>query len=174
MRLYDVPSEIASFEVEIEANAGEITPELEERWKAFVAAGKDKIEAAAMVITTLKAQAEACEAEAERLQSRAESLAKNVERLKELTIGAVDAMGGKVKTSLFTIWTQDSASSISVEVKPGTDLAEMAEFLPGFVRTKRELDKKAILDRIKSDPTFTPAECLVIDQKPGTHYLRIK
>src|SRR5258708_24872570 len=125
MKLYDVPMEIASFEMEIEAAEGVITPELEARWEQFVAAGKDKIEAAAMVIQTIKAQGEACEAEAYRLKKRADSLSRNVERLKELTISAVDSFGGKVKTSLFTIWTQDSAATKSVDLAPGADIADM-------------------------------------------------
>jgi hypothetical protein len=174
MKLYDIPFEIASFETEIEANEGVITPKLEARWKEFISAGKDKIEAGAMVIQTLKAQAEACEAEAKRLQKRADSLSANVERLKQLTIGAVDSFGGKVKTPLFTIWTQDSAATLSIETAPDADLKEMEEYMPEFVRTQRELNKKAIAEKIKAGPDWEIPPCLNVTEKPGTHYLRIR
>lgn len=183
MKLYDIPREIEDFENELIQNGGELTEDLEKRWHGFVNAGKDKIEAACCVVVGLQAQQEACEKEAKRLTEKAAQHEHNVKRLKDLMIYAVDALGGKVKTSLFTVWTQTSASQIKVEMKEGTDLAKLEITHPQFVRVKREANIEAIkkaVELIESQrqevgelkPDAIPG--FIVSHTQGTHFLRIK
>lgn len=104
MKLCDVPIEFAELERALVESAGELSPELEQRFDTFLRAGKDKIEAAAMVVRGFEMEAEACQQEAKRLGQRSALLEKNAARLKRLILCALDsAFAGKVKTPLFTI-----------------------------------------------------------------------
>lgn len=173
MKLYDIPMEFAELEQALIESEGELTPDLEQRFDDFLRGGKDKIEAASMVIRTLEREADACKTEAARLSERKTSHEKNAERLKKMVLIAVDsAFDGKVKTSLFTVWGQTSAARQSVDLMPGSDLEELKKRAPEFVRTSYELDKKAIEEAHKSGKALP--EDIIISDVPGTRYLRIK
>lgn len=138
MKLYDIPKEIEIFEDRLINGGGELTPELEAEWSSFVSQGKDKLEAAAFVINSIKGDIEKCEAEVERLKSRAQSSTRNVDRLRDLTLYALKAFGGKVKTSLVTLYIGNSGKRLKTELKPGTDLEQLSKAHPHLVRVKYE------------------------------------
>ena len=79
MKLYDIPIEAADIEAELAENYGELTPEIEQRIAQFLSDGKDKIEAAAVVVKSLEADAAICKQEAQRLMQRAQYLDKGAE-----------------------------------------------------------------------------------------------
>jgi hypothetical protein len=172
MKLYDLPMEFAAMEAALVESGGELTPELEQQYDALLRAGADKIEAAAKVVRMLEAQRDACKEEAARLADRAQSLENGKDRLKAMMIGAVDAFGGKVKTSLFTVYTQTSATQTHVDLVPGTELPRLAESDPDLVRVTHELNKQFIKEAIKSGQQLP--ECVVLTEVPGTKSLRIK
>jgi Siphovirus Gp157 len=142
--LYDIPQEIEQFEQQLIENGGELTPELEQAWSAFVQSGKDKLEAAAFVLNRLKHDAETCRTEVRRLEKRALSTETNRKRLSELTLYALKALGGKIKTSLISMWTGRTAKQISVEVKAGADLAAVAATHPELVRVSYAANLEAV------------------------------
>ena len=72
--LYDIPIEAEQIEIELSETYGELTPELEARISDFIAASKDKVEAAAAVVRSLEANAGIVQAEAERMRQRAVGL----------------------------------------------------------------------------------------------------
>jgi Siphovirus Gp157 len=120
MNLYEIPVEFSELESALVESAGELSPELEQRFDAFLRAGKDKIEAGAMVVRGFEIEAEVCRLEAKRLLDRSAALENNAGRLRKLVLCALDsAFAGKVKTSLFTIWGQTSAPCISFDLTPG-------------------------------------------------------
>jgi Siphovirus Gp157 len=173
MKLYDIPMDFAELEQALIESEGELSPELEKQFDDFLRGGKDKIEAAAMVVRTLEAEAEACVREAKRLKERQTSLENNADKLKKLMLIAVDAaFAGKVKTSLFTVWGQTSQPGIGIELKPGADLAEIHARVPELIRTKYELDKEAI-KQASLDGKQLPGEITLYDV-PGTRFLRIR
>jgi hypothetical protein len=173
MKLYDIPMEFAQLEEALIEGQGELTPELEARFDEFLRAGKDKLEAGAMVVRSLEMEAEACNQEADRLQTRAESATKNAERLKALVLRAVDlAFSGKVKTDLFTIWGQTSAPVVKFDLDPETTLEDLEKHFPTLVRVKRELNASALKDMHKAGEEIP--EGLIVTTLPGTRFLRIK
>ena len=89
MKLYDISAEAQAIEMLLTDSDGELTPEIEQRMKEFVEGGKEKLENAACVVRSLKAQSDACEAEAKRLKARSASLEANSDRLKALMAVAV-------------------------------------------------------------------------------------
>jgi hypothetical protein len=170
MNLYEIPVEFAELESALIESAGDLSPELEQRFDAFLRAGKDKIEAGAMVVRGFEIEAEACKQEAKRLIERAAALENNSARLKKLILLALDgAFAGKVKTSLFTIWGQTSAPCVSFDLMPGADLATLPE---ACVRTTRSLATDAIKQMLKQGEAL-PEE-IIVTEVPGTRYLRIR
>lgn len=138
MKLYDIPKEIEIFEDRLINGGGELTPEMESEWATFVAQGRDKLEAAAFVINRIEGDIEICEAEVKRLKDRADSSTRNVDRLRDLTLYALKGLGGKVKTSLVSLWVGCSGKKLKTELKPGTDLAELNRTHPHLVRVNYE------------------------------------
>jgi iron uptake system EfeUOB component EfeO/EfeM len=149
MKLYEIPAEIEKFEDKLIENEGELTPELEAEWKAFVQSGKDKLEGAAFVLQRLKSDAATCRTEVQRLQARAQRTEKNRGRLCDLTLYALKAMGGKIKTALVSMYVGRTGKLISVELKEGTDLEAVAKTHPQFVRVKYEADLEPIKEAYK-------------------------
>lgn len=174
MKLYELPLEADQIEVELHTNLGELTPELEQRIAAFLSEGKAKIEAAAIVVKSLLSDADACTSEAERLAKRGAQLAASADRLKNLMLFAVDqGFAGKVKTAKFTIWGQTSAPGVGFDLAPGTDINELMAFHPQFVRAADpELNRTALKEAFKLGVVI-PEE-IVIEQRDGTRFLRIK
>lgn len=173
MTLYDISLEGLVIADILEANEGELTPELEERLNRLMQEGPDRIEAAAMVVRTIEANALACKAEAQRLAERAKGFENNVQRLKDrMTIALDCAFGGKVKTARFTIWTQKSADTTAFDLREEFTLEMLKEDNPELVRTKLELDKQAC-KRILEEAGELP-ESIFVDHSEGKRYARIK
>ena len=173
MKLYDIPFEAAVIERALVENEGELTPELEAQINNLLTAGQDKIEAAAMVIRNLEADAEACHEEAQRLRDRECSIVRNIDRLKGMVVTALDAaFNGKVKTAKFTVYAQTSAPTLAIEAAPDADLMEIAKQAPWAVRIKPELCKKEIQERIKGGDEIPNG--LMVEERPGTRFLRIR
>lgn len=157
-RLYDIPKEIDNFESRLIHNEGELTPEMEQEWAAFIEGSKERLEAAAFVIKRLDADAETCRSECRRLQGRAQSTERNSARLSDLTLYALKAMGGKVKTALVSLYIGRSGKQIAVEEKEGTDRAEVAKTNPNLIRVKYELNLEAIKEAYGSISAQLDAE----------------
>lgn len=171
MKLYDIPREIEMFEDRLINAGGELTPELEAEWSAFVSQGKDKLESAAFVISRFEDDIETCEAEVKRLRARAAAGCRNVDRLKGLTLYALQAMGGKLKTALVSMWIGRTGTQVQVEVKEGTDLTQLEKTHPQFVRVKREINMEALKQAIKTEEAVP--DCFTVRHVEPTEYLRI-
>lgn len=124
MKLYDLPIIWANIESDLDAAAGELTPEIEARIKSLMVGGADKLDAAMCVVKSLEAQSNAAAEEAQRLYTRAASFAKNAERLRSMILPALIALGGKVKTARFSFSTQ-TRDTIAFEIRPGTEFWEL-------------------------------------------------
>ena len=173
LSLYDIGVEALQIEDLLIAGEGELTPELEERWNALLTGGKDKINAAACVVKSLEANAEACKLEAQRLTQRAQAFASDADRLKDRIKVAVDlAFNGKVKTDLFTVWCQTSAATTAYELLPGVSIFNFRREYPEYSRVTVELDKAALKEAQKhGEPLPTQ---IVATEREGTRFVRIK
>lgn len=154
-------------------NMGELTPELEQRLDALMMAGPDRLEAAAKVVRSMEANAKACEEESDRLRERGRSFANQADKLKQRMTFCLDAaFGGKVKTALFTIWTQKSADRTVAELLPGVTPEMLQEERPDLVRVKVELDRQKCVELFKAKDELP--ETLVFEEREGSRYVRIK
>lgn len=173
MTLYDMTLEGLQIADILTENEGELTPELEARLDVLMQAGPDRLEAAAMVVRNLEADAMACKAEAQRLAERAQGFENNAKRLKErMTIALDAAFNGKIKTARFTLWTQKAADSVAFDLREEFTLDMLEEDLPEAVRTKKELNKVAL--RQMFDAGQQLPEAVFVEETPGKRYTRIK
>ena len=172
MKLYEIPRELDAIEELLIETGGELTPELEQRFSDCISQGKDKLESAAFVLCRMDDDAEACDAEIKRLRQRKGTLERNRERLADLTLYALKAMGGKLKTALVTMFTRRSADQIHIEAAPGTDLVELHKQFPELVRVKYELNLEQAKAMQKAGAEL-PA-CLLVTKTLGTESLGIR
>ena len=174
MNLYQIPLEANAIEEQLFENIGELTQGLEQRIKDFLTGGKEKIEAAAIVIGSLEEDAAICQAESQRLIERAAQLNQSADRLRRMVLCAVDlGFAGKVKTSKFTIWGQTSGNVTQFELKAGVDIYQLMAAHPELVRAKDpELDKTALKETVKGGGEIPPEIAVVTLE--GKRFLRIK
>lgn len=171
--LYQVTQEGMELEAILTEAGGELTEDLEARLDSFLKSGEKKVTAACMVVQSLKAAEDACRNEAKRLQERAEMYNRNVRRLQDRILWAIDgAFGGKLKTPLFTVYGQTSGATKTYDVAPDADLVAMQKLFPQVVRVKYELDRLA-LKSMAAQGLILPTAVTVVEN-PGTRYLRIK
>jgi|SRR5579885_1884353 hypothetical protein len=174
--LYDLTAEgLAIFDM-LADNLGELTPELEQRLDRLMLEGPERIEAAAMVVRTLEQNAKACEEEAQRLRDRAKSFDAQADRLKLRMTKCLDAaFNGKVKTPLFTIYTQKSADRTVAELMPGITAEMLHKSNPELVRVKMELDREKCVEMYKDAERRTALpELLLFEEREGSRYVRIR
>lgn len=147
MKLYEIPQEFQHLEDLLIESGGELTPEIEAAFAAIQEQCEAKIEAAACVAKNLAASAEAAKAEANRLFGRAQAFENAEARLRTLILPALQALGGKVKTARFTIYTT-TRESVAFALKPGHEAFELPE---KFIRVREpELNKTALKDALKA------------------------
>lgn len=170
MKLYQIPLEAQGIEAALEAAEGELSPRLEAQIQEFLAAGAEKIEAAACVLKSLQAQAEACAEEESRLQARRLGLKRNAAHLRQLMLQAVEALGGKVKTPLFTIWTQQATEKVEIGFVDGFSAWD---FLGTSLLKSQEapLDREEVMKRHKLG-ILHPG--VFVTTSPGAKFLRVK
>lgn len=171
--LYDLTREGLELFDLLADNLGELTPETEQRLDALMLEGPARLEAAAMVVQTLEANAAACEVEAKRLRDRAKAFDAQVEKLKHrMTVCLDTAFGGKVKTPLFSIWTQKSADRTLADLVPGVTAEMLHEERPDLVRVKMELDREKCVSEFKAGRPLP--ELVLFEEKEGSRGVRIK
>lgn len=175
--LYDLSHEGFLIFDMLSDNLGELTPELEARLDKLMLEGPERIEAAAMVVRSLETNAKACEEESDRLRERAKSFEAQADRLKKRMTACLDvAFNGKVKTALFSIWTQKSPDRTVADLVPGIT-AEMLlkDGYPELVRVKYELDREKCVERYKDDFQRSQLPDLILfEEKEGSRYVRIR
>lgn len=176
MSLYDLTQEGMEIFDMLSDGLGELTPELEERLDKIMMEGPERIEAAAMVVRTLEQNAVSCEAEVDRLRERAKSFSDQASKLKlRMTLCLDNAFNGKVKTPLFTVWTQKSADRTVAELIPGVTPEMLHAERPELIRIKMELDREKIVGLYKNPETRKALpELLLFEEKEGGRYVRIK
>ena len=173
LTLYDLAFEGVQIYDLLAENEGELTPELETRLDALIAVAPSTVEAAAMVVRSMEASADACLAEAARLTARCNGFNQNAKRLKERMAMVLDcAFNGKIKTDKFTIYTQANGDHISFDLAEGCTIEQVEAAAPWLVRVKKELDKVEIYKRFKANEPLPPA--ITFETLLGKRSLRIK
>lgn len=145
MKLYEISDAIraALDHIELDPETGEILQA--DALHAVEAEASEKIEATALYLRELDAEAKAAKDEADRMIARVKSMQKRSDYLKSMLLDALHATG-KVKTSRVTVSIRTTKA---VEIAEGADLPEAYTTVKTTVSPNKIAIKQALLDGVE-------------------------
>lgn len=145
MKLYEIAPALrfALDDIVVDEETGEILNA--DNLHAVEAAANDKIEATALYLRELDAEAKAAKEEADRMLARVKSLQKRSDYLKAMLLEALHATG-KVKTARVTVSIRTTQA---VEIAEGANLPEAYTTVKTTVSPNKVAIKQALLDGVE-------------------------
>ena len=145
MKLYEISDAIraALDHIDVDPETGEILNA--DNLHAVEAEASEKIEATALYLRELDAEAKAAKDEADRMIARVKYMQKRSDYLKAMLLDALHATG-KVKTARVTVSIRTTQA---VEVSEGADLPEAFQTVKKTVSPNKVAIKQALLDGIE-------------------------
>lgn len=145
MKLYEIAPALrfALDDIEVDPETGEILSA--DALHAVEAEAAEKIEATALYLRELDAEAKATKEEADRMLARVKSLQKRSDYLKSMLLDALHATG-KVKTGRVTVSIRTTQA---VEIDEGADLPEAYTTVKTTVTPNKVAIKQALLDGVE-------------------------
>lgn len=145
MKLYQISDAIrqALDHIELDEETGEILSA--DALHAVEAEASEKIEATALYLRELDAEAKAAKEEADRMLDRVKSMQKRSDYLKAMLLDALHATG-KVKTGRVTVSIRTTKA---VEIAEGADLPEAFQTVKTTVSPNKVAIKQALLDGVE-------------------------
>lgn len=145
MKLYEISDAIrqALDHIELDEETGEILSA--DALHAVEAEASEKIEATALYLRELDAEAKAAKDEADRMLDRVKSMQKRSDYLKAMLLDALHATG-KVKTGRVTVSIRTTKA---VEIAEGADLPEAYTTVKTTVSPNKVAIKQALLDGVE-------------------------
>lgn len=145
MKLYEISDAIraALDHIDVDPETGEILNA--DNLHAVEAEASDKVEATALYLRELDAEAKAAKDEADRMIARVKSMQKRSDYLKAMLLDALHATG-KVKTARVTVSIRTTQA---VEVSEGADLPEAYTTVKTTVSPNKVAIKQALLDGVE-------------------------
>lgn len=142
MKLYEIPTKIRAVldGIDCDPETGEILNA--DALHAVEAEASEKIEATALYLRELDAEAKAAKDEADRMLARVKSMQKRSDYLKSMLLEALRATG-KVKTARVTVSIRTTKA---VEIEEGADLPEAYTTVKTTVSPNKVAIKQALLD----------------------------
>lgn len=129
MNIFEIEVELRSIFNEIEDNCGEITPELEERLKIGETDFRQKVESYTNLIKTLSYECDAIKQEQKRLKDLYDKKDKQINKLKDVLITAIDEFGETNKRGVkyYSYGTGEVAITKTKAVDVNSDILEKVE-----------------------------------------------
>lgn len=145
MKLYQISDAIrqALDHIELDEETGEILSA--DELHAVEAEAAEKVEATALYLRELDAEAKAAKEEADRMLARVKSMQKRSDYLKAMLLDALHATG-KVKTGRVTVSIRTTKA---VEIAEGADLPEAYTTVKTTVTPNKVAIKQALLDGVE-------------------------
>lgn len=145
MKLYQISDAIrqALDHIELDEETGEILNA--DALHAVEAQAAEKVEATALYLRELDAEAKAAKEEADRMLARVKSMQKRSDYLKSMLLDALHATG-KVKTGRVTVSIRTTQA---VQIAEGADLPEAYTTVKTTVSPNKVAIKQALLDGVE-------------------------
>jgi CxxC motif-containing protein len=145
--LYEINQEVESLiELNVDPETGVLTPEIEEKLDALEIQREQKIVSTGLYIKNLQAFLNQIKEEKKRLTEMQKSAENRITRIKEYLQNNLEP-DEKITTAQVNINWRKSAS---VEVDPAIDIEQIEVAYPELVRIKKELNKTAAKNLLKS------------------------
>ena len=145
MKLYEIAPALrfALDDIEVDPETGEILNA--DALHAVEAQAAEKVEATALYLRELDAEAKAAKEEADRMLARVKSMQKRSDYLKAMLLDALHATG-KVKTGRVTV---SNRTTQAVEIEEGANLPEAYTTVKTTVNPNKVAIKQALLDGVE-------------------------
>lgn len=145
MKLYEISDAIraALDHIDVDPETGEILNA--DNLHAVEAEASDKVEATALYLRELDAEAKAAKDEADRMIARVKSMQKRSDYIKSMLLDALHATG-KVKTARVSVSIRTTQA---VEIAEGADLPEAYTTVKTTVSPNKVAIKQALLDGVE-------------------------
>lgn len=145
MKLYEIAPALrfALDDIEVNPETGEILNA--DALHAVEAQAAEKVEATALYLRELDAEAKAAKEEADRMLARVKSMQKRSDYLKAMLLDALHATG-KVKTGRVTVSIRTTQA---VEIEEGANLPEAYTTVKTTVNPNKVAIKQALLDGVE-------------------------
>ena len=145
MKLYEIAPALrfALDDIEVDPETGEILNA--DALHAVEAQAAEKVEATALYLRELDAEAKAAKEEADRMLARVKSMQKRSDYLKAMLLDALHATG-KVKTGRVTVSIRTTQA---VEIEEGANLPEAYTTVKTPVNPNKVAIKQALLDGVE-------------------------
>lgn len=145
MKLYEISDAIraALDHIDVDPETGEILNA--DNLHAVEAEAAEKIEATALYLRELDAEAKAAKDEADRMIARVKSMQKRSDYIKSMLLDALHATG-KVKTARVTVSIRTTKA---VEIAEGADLPEAYTTVKTTISPNKIAIKQALLDGVE-------------------------
>lgn len=145
MKLYEISDAIraALDHIDVDPETGEILNA--DNLHAVEAEASDKVEATALYLRELDAEAKAAKDEADRMIARVKSMQKRSDYIKSMLLDALHATG-KVKTARVTVSIRTTKA---VEIAEGANLPEAYTTVKTTVSPNKVAIKQALIDGIE-------------------------
>ena len=145
MKLYEISDAIraALDHIDVDPETGEILNA--DNLHAVEAEASDKVEATALYLRELDAEAKAAKDEADRMIARVKSMQKRSDYIKSMLLDALHATG-KVKTARVTVSIRTTKA---VEIAEGANLPEAYTTVKTTVSPNKVAIKQALLDGVE-------------------------
>ncbi len=151
MRLYEVPTELATVQALIDECDGELPPELEARLDAIVCDMEFKVTAICKLRAEYAGEADAAMAESKRLHELASGRMRNADRMKKYLLDTLQAAGiKKLDYPLFKL-------SVCKNSRPTTEVTAPVDELPlVLVKVVKMADTQKAYDLFKTTGVVPP------------------
>ena len=152
MNIFEIQDDLRLLYAEIEENDGELTPELEEKLNITEAEFKTKIEAYINIIKELSSEMSLIKEEQARLKTLYERKEKTINKLREITIDAVNKFGDVKKSGVkyFNYGTGEISIRKTQAVKTNDDIIDYIgdkfSRVIGYERSINSLDRVDNID----------------------------
>ena len=113
--LYEITEEYREIFALLEESEGEWTPEIASRVEALDGEYDQKIQNIALFILDLEGEQKKIKDEVSRLNARMITARKKAESLSKYLLSSLEFSGRKVKTTLVSVWAQNSAPSVVID-----------------------------------------------------------
>lgn len=145
MKLYEIAPALrfALDDIEVDPETGEILNA--DALHAVEAQAAEKVEATALYLRELDAEAKAAKEEADRMLARVKSMQKRSDYLKAMLLDALHATG-KVKTGRVTVSIRTTQA---VEIEEGANLPEAYTTVKTTVNPNKVAIKQALIDGVE-------------------------
>lgn len=154
MNIYEIQEELLAAYDELEANGGELSPELEEKLSITQEEFKNKIKDYTNLIKSLEYDMKECKEEMARIKKFYDRKEKLHDKLEEILVKAINEFGETKKSGVK--YVDYGTGSVSIRKSTAVDVNEdfvktFKDYISGHITFEQECNQLDVYDRLSED-----------------------